>query len=464
VAAVQVKATDASRRARTTAFAGWALVVAVTASHGAFLAALVPPFQSPDEPAHFDYAQRLAEARRLPEKRVHCPPFSAEVRAVEAAVHRVAFRPERSMPPLQEIRLPEPTPESRATTGCSPSTAYPPLYYATVAAAYAAGRDGTFLERLHASRLASVAWAIVGATAAFLLGARLLGGAVGGVLLGMTYALQPMIAMLSATVNNDAAIVACAAAAFAAIAYLPGSDRPGAPLTVLALATTAGVLSKPTFLLAVPAMFALAVLALGPRRRAAWALAIAAFLPAAIAHLAWSAYAAPITADLFSGGGTSIALRTYLREWVLRPGRIEAVWVKSYWMTWGWLDTPVARAYYGAIELALLLAVLGLALGWKSVARAERWIVGVGVAATIAYAGALYVMELWMMRHTPFQGLLQGRYLLPLYPLHAILLVVGLRALAARFRVRFDPAWMFPALLAVVNTASIATALARYHA
>jgi 4-amino-4-deoxy-L-arabinose transferase-like glycosyltransferase len=454
----------ASGRRRAAGAAAWALAAVVAAGHGAFLAALVPPFHSPDEPAHFDYVQRLAEARSLPVKRARCDGFSAELRAVEEAVHGVAFRPDRAMPPLQDIRLPDPAaPESRATPGCSPSTPYPPLYYGSVAGAYLAAGRGTLLERLYACRIASVAWGVVGVIAAFSLGARLWRGAAGGVLLSAAYALQPMVALLSATVNNDAAIFACAAAAFAAIAYLRGAARPLVPLLALALFTTAGVLSKPTFALAFPTLFAFAVLALGPRRRAAWAVAIAAFLPAGVAHAAWSAYSAPIAADLLRGEGMSMSLSTYLREWVLRPGRVE--WLSTtYWMTWGWLDTPLAAPYYRALELLLLLAIAGIVLGWRSIVREERWITVVGVAGTAVFAAALYGIELWMMRRTPFHGFLQGRYLLPLYPLHAIVIIVGLRALAARFRVRLDPAWMLPALLALLDAASIATALGRYHA
>ena len=42
------------------------LVAAVALARSAVIAAVIPPFHGPDEAAHFDYVQRLVEARAMP--------------------------------------------------------------------------------------------------------------------------------------------------------------------------------------------------------------------------------------------------------------------------------------------------------------------------------------------------------------------------------------------------------------
>ena len=43
-------------------------VAFLTFARGVLLAGLIPPFNGPDEPAHFDYVQRLGEDLRLPRR------------------------------------------------------------------------------------------------------------------------------------------------------------------------------------------------------------------------------------------------------------------------------------------------------------------------------------------------------------------------------------------------------------
>ena len=61
-------------------------VAFLTFARGVLLAGLIPPFNGPDEPAHFDYVQRLGEDLRLPIPKSVCGGYSAENRALTTRV------------------------------------------------------------------------------------------------------------------------------------------------------------------------------------------------------------------------------------------------------------------------------------------------------------------------------------------------------------------------------------------
>ena len=75
----------------------------------------------------------------------------------------------------------------------------------------------------------------------------------------------------------------------------------------------------------------------------------------------------------------------------------------------------------------------------------------------------MHLLELLVVRSTG-SPLVQGRYLLPLFPLQALAIVIGLRALSLRLGSWMDGAWLLAASLLVVDAASIARALVRYYA
>ena len=76
---------------------------------------------------------------------------------------------------------------------------------------------------------------------------------------------------------------------------------------------------------------------------------------------------------------------------------------------------------------------------------------------------ALNGLELLLM-HKTGSAVIQGRYLLPMFPLQALALVIGLRALSRRIGAWLDGAWAFAAMLVLIDAASVARALVRYYA
>jgi hypothetical protein len=451
---------------RPAAHLGLALIVALPLTRGLLLAGFVPPFQGTDEPAHADYVQRLAETRHLPDAHFYCAAYSEESRSLDRALGLpIKFRAERPVPPLAAYTPPSPAdPAARATSGCGASSTYPPLYYATAAVAWEAVHDAPFLTRLFAARLASVAWGVLTAIFAYFAGLWWFGSRRDALLLGVIVPAQPMVAFLSSVVNKDAAVFACAAAAFAGIAALQrDASLRRTRLLLLALSTLAGVLSNPSFTVHLPAIAGCAVFALGIRRRAAWTSVAAALAPAAIAQFAWSAYTRDAARELVGGATIDISAWEWLSNHVFVLQRQWSVWGRQqYWLSWGWLDTDVASGYYVALAAIVALAALGFAVTWRSLSPRDRALAVAAAGASVAGIVALHGIELQYLRASGME-FLQGRYILPLFPLQAAALVTGLRALGRRAGAMLDGAWAFAALLLVVNVAGLLRGLVRWY-
>ncbi|TMA37652.1 MAG: hypothetical protein E6J82_18530 [Deltaproteobacteria bacterium] len=132
-------------------------------------------------------------------------------------------------------------------------------------------------------------------------------------------------------------------------------------------------------------------------------------------------------------------------------------------MCWGWLDTWIHDDYYRALALSVLLAVVGFALAWRRLDAREHAVAWLAAGGTALVLVALHAMELIIVRKMGM-GLIQGRYLLPLFPLQALGLVIGLRALSRRLGAWMDGAWAFAPLLLLIDAAAVARALVRYYA
>lgn len=432
---------------------------------GLLLAMLTPPFAAADEPAHFDYVQRLAEHGRLPDLGVEpCHRFSAEGRALEAvAALSIAFRPDRPLPPIASFGLPDPLdPASRQTTGCGPAEHYPPLYYASSAAGYRFYGHGPLLQRIFGARLASVGWGALTAVFAFLAGWWWFGRPRDALLLGLVVVCQPVSSFFSSVVNNDAALFACAAGTFAATAWIWRSGPRGPALLLLATSATCGAMAKPTFTFFLPIFAACCVCALGPRRWRAWGLTALALAPAAVSAVAWWVFVRRGVGRALGLPPRSLPWGEFVSRAVLDSDRFYAIWVKQYWMAWGWLDATLADPYYRAILLSLALATIGVAVCWRRLDRDDRRLALLTAGCTVYALTLLYVMEREVVRRhgIPF---IQGRYLVPLLPLHAAVLVAGLRALSRTLRSALDSAWLFVAVLVLVDAAAVARTLVRYY-
>jgi hypothetical protein len=200
-----------------------------------------------------------------------------------------------------------------------------------------------------------------------------------------------------------------------------------------------------------------AVVRTGARTPGAWLRIGALFVPGLMLAGAWQVTHSPH----FVGPVHDLELGTFLSRFVWDRLRAETLWVRYYWMTWGWVDTALRDPYYRAIEGMLLVAAAGLVAGWPLLSRERRALAILGLGATAYGMIMLYAVEFKILRMTsmPF---VQGRYLLPVFPLTAGALLVGLEGLSRRVG-RLDLRWALPLLLLALDVASFARALTRYY-
>jgi 4-amino-4-deoxy-L-arabinose transferase-like glycosyltransferase len=472
-----------------------ALLLLVVALAGFTWALVVTPWGAPDEDVHFAYTQTLGERQELPGKGKL--EVSSEQRLSMNAVNTdevVFFRdakPGWSAPAEREWR--EATKSARRNDGGAPNTAasYPPAYYLYELVPYELTSSSDILTRLVTMRLFSVLWLLVTTTAAWLLAGEVFGP--GNRLLQLvtaaTVGLWPMLTFLSSAINPDSMLVALwTLATWLGVGILK-RGLTWQRAVGISLCLGLALVTKATALALVPPVgFALLVGAWRLRkkltiRHLAWASGAVAAL--GIPVVAWvlaargaghSAYAqAGIVAPGGSGDGAATGttgpttyapsgnigyLASYLWQFYLpklsfmRDQRFVfpvishypayQVWLASGWAAFGWVNI-----WFTAWVYRIFLAI-AIVIGAGAAVTARR-----GLAALRAGAGGLrrapWAVPLFFLLTfgTLFAGLhwtdfhmlvdmkapfIQGRYLLPVSALLALVVAQAVRALPQRFR------------------------------
>jgi hypothetical protein len=461
-------ARGADRAPRRLPRAAWtcALVAALSA---ACWSVVTPPFQVPDEPAHFAYAQLLAETGRLPSS--HYNIFSQEEEAVlrDLRQRKVKWHPEIKTisSRLERLRLQRDLdlPLNRADTlGTGVATSQPPLYYALETIPYRLASSGNLLDRLEAMRLLSALMAALTALFVFLFLRETLPGAPWAwAVVGLGAALAPLLGFTSGAVTPDALLCTVCAALFYALARAFRRGLTWRSAATIGALVAAGFLTKLNFLgLAPGALLGLAVLAFrgGPSDSRAGRPG-RAFGPAA---LATGIAVSPVclyaldnllghhpTLGLVSGAGRKAGGESIFAEisyiWQLYLPRLPGTFnwfpglstIRQLWFDrtvglYGWLDTsfPV-RLYNLALIPAALIALLGLRtlIARRATLRERLPELLVYLAMAVGLL-ALIGVDSHMNRLTMGTGYAEPRYLLPLLPLAAALLALAARGAGRR--------------------------------
>jgi hypothetical protein len=463
--AVRRAAARVGRVLRRVPRAAW--ICALIASLNAVCWSLItPPFQLPDEPAHFAYAQRLAETGELP--------TSSEAAYSEeelVAMRDLHLQDVRSHPETQAIRsaaeqrrLQEDlaAPLSRLNEGgAGVAASEPPLYYALQTIPYGLGSGGSLLDRLELMRLLSALMAGLTALFVYLFIREALPGApwawaVGG----LSVALAPLLGFMSGAVNPDALLFAVSAALFYcfAVAFRRGLTPPLA--VAIGAITATGLLTKLTFVGLLPgAVLGLVLLALREARTSrsnalrclGLGIGIAAIPPLA------SIFVNPLsshpgagvgsTASTFTSGGRSLVGEIgYIWQFYFPrppgmsdhfPGILPTrqIWFDRSVGLYGWLDTPFPVWVYNiALIPAGLLAALGVRTLIVGRATLRKRLVELAVYAVMA-AGILALIGAASYVEFPVRagGFGQPRYLLPLLALGGAALVLSARGAGRRW-------------------------------
>ena len=436
-------------------------LLAAVAITGVAWVLVVPPWQVPDEDAHFAYVQTIAELHRRPaddgRPALEAQKSSEQDLAERASgflrsYQRLDARPEWAKRPEREWRATrEPSREDGGGANAAGNNL--PAYYLYAAVPYLLA-GGDVIDRLYAVRLFSVLLLLLFAVSAWLLAGEVLGRDRPAQLVAAAMAgLAPMATFVGTAVTPDAMLLPLwglwfwlAARTLRRLQWRDALFLTG--LTLLAVCVkTASVALIPGLVWVGAAFLWRRAERPPPRPRAAVlgagaviavgalaAVAVAAGTPRQLGAYIWQFYS-----PLDSGG------YTLLPKWPLRD-----VWLEGTTGAFGWLEVRFPWPVYAL--LALLLATLLAALLPRL--RLTPLAVAFALPALALLAG-LHLTELDMLL-TEGQAFTQGRYLLPLLPL----LALGVAAVARRGAV----AGAVLGGLGAWQVASLAIVMARFHA
>lgn len=433
-------------------------------------ALVLPPFQGPDEDAHFAYIQQFAETGNLPEA------SGGNGRAVsteqEQAMAWVQLRSLRGIPDVRPAwsaaderrwrEIEASLPDQASADGLGPNAVAqnPPLYYVLEAIPYHLAPGGSFFNRFYVTRLASAVFylAIVGLT--WLIAAELFRPLWARTLTTAVVALHPKLAMLGGTVNPDILLaLAWTAFIYAGLRIL----RRGPSTRRLAGAGGACAVAALTHGRGLPIVAALVALLIltyvrwrPPRREALYGVGISLGIVAigVLAVVALSSGAAggggAYGGEVGRLGARGFNLReflSYLWQFYLpRPEFLQEsigppdygvreVYFQSFYGNLAWLEIEFPRWAIDLLQIATILLLVGLytlAIRRLDAVRRSWPVIAFLLLTALALIAALHVSSYRDMLVNPNDPLFTGRYLFSLLSILAIGVTTFVMALPRR--------------------------------
>jgi 4-amino-4-deoxy-L-arabinose transferase-like glycosyltransferase len=473
---------------------GLLLLLGIVAVIGVSWALIVPPWQSPDEVAHYGYAESLADNFALPGQPGQ-PGISSDQSVADSAVgaSRGAFYPATSPPDwsradydayLATVHGPDP-PAKGDGSGPNPASQNPPLYYLYADIGYLLDKGGTAFGRLYAMRLVGVAllltttlaaWLLVGET----LGRRRLPQLAGAAVAGML----PMVTFMSTSVNPDGLLIALWTMVLWIGARIINRRAQGTDVIAVCALAAAAILTKATSYALVPPI-ALAIVIgwwrrpAAERRAAVGPIAIGA-LALGAPVLAWLALARSLggTAITTVGASTTHAFNvrqflSYVWQFYLPrlsfmvPFRttpqlpVYDIWTRQGLGNFGWLDVFEPNWVYraGAVIAGALAVAAAVIVGRRGLVR-RLPLLSFFALALVSLLGLLHISEYRVILAGGGQ-FNQGRYLLPVVGLLSLVVATVVRAVPGR--VRTTACGLTLTALLVLQVISLTTIVQGYY-
>jgi len=445
---------------RITPYRGDLTLLFITALSFRFLwVLLIPPWQVPDEPAHFTYVAHIVEQGELPyvSETAELPLYSQEV--VESLKNGLYFATSSggspSPPPLAVLpagydygsarSYTAPTTE-RLSAGGSTATAYPALPYLPEVPAYWLFREMPIVSRLYAVRCVVALIGALSCLFAYAIGVTLGGQREWGRALGLLMAWFPQYTFVSSGMNNDAASIACATALIWLTTVQLQRQRLRMTMALLlGFCAALSVIVKPTTIpiaLASGLVFVWylcrelrypdSALRVITRLLLSYVGGVALiFGPELLMRRYLGARAAAIAVTTVDG--------TFLVHGVVHPfaeyvqakttgGSFYLQWffLRTGWGLFGWLDVPLSEEAYAFIGLISIVGITG-ALVAALTSRPLRYklilpLILVTAQISFVFIGMDYYLS-YAITGAPLG--IQGRYLFPALAPFLYLLLVG---------------------------------------
>lgn len=426
---------------------------------------IVPPFQIPDENAHYAYVQQLAERGTLPHQVLPegllSPAEDATLSVLGSwEMMGYGYNP-APLSTLQQDEIESVENEHLSKKGdgdALSATNNPPLYYALAAVPYKLASGGTVLDRLTLMRLLSVLMGAVTVLIAYMFMMELLPAEPWAWRVGaLVVAFQPLFSFISGGVNNDNLLFLTAAGMLWAIARV--FRRGLTPRNGLLLGgfVGLGVVTKLTLLGMTPAVGLALILGVmrsdsANRANALRAGACAVGVAAAPLLVYWLLNRLVWHHGLVPVGVGSVASTPVSTHHFNTREEISHIWqlflfpvgmnrqftYLPLWKTWfqgffgrlGWLDYAFPQWFYWAALFVTVLVCLA-AIGEMARRRAAlRKRLGELAVYTLAVLGLLVEIGVESYRNyvqTNGGQFEQARYLLPLLCLYGAIAVLAVR-------------------------------------
>ncbi|HWK27403.1 MAG TPA: DUF2142 domain-containing protein [Solirubrobacter sp.] len=452
---------------------------------------VTPPFQAPDENAHFGYTQTLAESGELPGAPGKGLLSSEQIDAGSAsnsdqAAAQRGTKMEWNPRVWKQWRAADATrPKTTRTDGGgpNPASANPPLYYALEAVAYDLTPGGDLFSRLLSTRIMSLLWLAVTVSAVWALCGEALGrDSVLQLAAAGLAGLAPMLTFVSASVSPDAMLFALwSVALWLGVRSLRRGLTTWGALALFAVVGAAIVVKAASYALLPGALFVVAVA--WKRRGLPWRPALAGAAGLAVTAGAWfviaSALNRPAAAQVQSAaGGGAVNVRellSYVWQFYLpRPPFMNAfptnahtipvydVWLKGTWAAFGWTEVLFRNRVYVVLAAVTVAVVIGAAMQlWRTRHEGDRTIFAFLAIVTVSLLAGLHWSEYRMIK-AGASGFNQGRYLLPLVGVAGLVLALAIK----RFSPRLRPYGTAVAVggLMVLQMLSLALVMVRFYA
>ncbi len=384
-------------------------------------AVVTPTWQSPDEPAHFNYVRHVWETRSLP-------------------VLQPGDYPADLLEELKRLKWPA----DRPVDAIRYESHQPPLFYLLAAPIYglAQALGASLRGTVIAVRLVSVALGSVGLYVAWRVGRLSLPESSTVVLAAVgLVAFLPMHLAITAAVNNDSlAELTLLLLLWLCLARVVGYVPQRRFIVLGALLVATALLTKTTIYVAAialpaaaegiawwrrhrfgltPALAVLAGIYLGALLLSGWWFVRNTAVYGSGDYFGWQRHDSIVVGQLTS--------RDYLAQVGLARGLREglATVFQSFWGIFGWMGAPYPYEVYWVLYTLAALAAVGLILyaigrwGWP---RPQFWLLGLVIACAVAG------VALYNLKFVQFQG----RYLFSALTPITLFAALGLREVWAR--------------------------------
>ncbi|WP_342645968.1 DUF2142 domain-containing protein [Mucilaginibacter sp. CSA2-8R] len=411
-----------------------------------FMAIIVPPYQSPDEPNHFSRAEQVSRLEWVPAYQAKRGPTTDTIANDPKVLHRSTggFRVSKGIADtyqfFSDINFKPNVKTSNAKLDAAKAirwtndyhyknfantAIYPPLVYIMPALGISAGKllHLGVIKTLYLSRILNGIFCVTLSFFALMLARR-------SKILLFIALLFPMTLFLFGSVTQDAVLISCSFLLVAIIDHVEsGNDRAYKPslLAALIILMTIITVGKPPYLLLSGAFL---FLKLNPKQKA-----VTILVPTLIGFC-WLWMIHSNFAVIFAPSSLRINAKLQVLHIMHHPfnflglffkydGGGIAFFCRMVVGVLGWLDTFFSSSYY---HITYAILALGLYCGITRNLKISNLKLNLAlfIVALLTLIAILTVQYItWTALESPSLGGMQGRYFLPIYPMFALSLCIS---------------------------------------